>query len=286
MWRRASMPPSTSRHVYCFCLLAWADQDFGSSDLVCTLLALINTFAWLPQWHLKFTSYPILPSNQVVTSQGDETYFKIKRSTKLSKLQGAYASKVGKDVGSIRLAVIWPHILSSELKINRFLYDGSRINDDDTPASLEMEDNGTCFSLFSSHRCSNFFLSFFSTDTIDVMVERMSQLLDAYAITYHMSWNRGWRVIIIKMLLFSEIRLLSTTIWSCQLLLHQLKSSKSWCWLGLMSLPVIWSADYLRFLILQYLVGSYSLIRSGVRSGALHPVLTHSSDTEIDIVLG
>lgn len=40
---------------------------------------------------------------QVVTSQGDETYFKIKRSTKLSKLQGAYASKVGKDVSSIRL---------------------------------------------------------------------------------------------------------------------------------------------------------------------------------------
>lgn len=71
---------------------------------------------------------------KVVTSQGDETYFKIKRSTKLSKLQGAYASKVGKDVGSIR-----------------FLYDGSRINDDDTPASLEMEDN----------------------DTIDVMVEQV-----------------------------------------------------------------------------------------------------------------
>jgi len=45
-------------------------------------------------------------SCQVVTSQGDETYFKIKRSTKLSKLQGAYASKVGKDVSSIRL-VLW-----------------------------------------------------------------------------------------------------------------------------------------------------------------------------------
>lgn len=29
-------------------------------------------------------------------------YFKIKRTTKLSKLQGAYANKVGKDVGSIR----------------------------------------------------------------------------------------------------------------------------------------------------------------------------------------
>ncbi|KAJ7123836.1 small ubiquitin-related modifier [Mycena crocata] len=71
---------------------------------------------------------------KVVSSQGEEVFFKIKRSTKLSKLQGAYASKVGKDVGSIR-----------------FLYDGARINDDDTPASLDMEDN----------------------DTIDVMVEQV-----------------------------------------------------------------------------------------------------------------
>ena len=39
---------------------------------------------------------------QVVSSAGEEVFFKIKRSTKLSKLQGAYASKVGKDVSSIR----------------------------------------------------------------------------------------------------------------------------------------------------------------------------------------
>jgi len=39
---------------------------------------------------------------QVVSSTGDEVFFKIKRSTKLSKLQGAYANKVGKDVNSIR----------------------------------------------------------------------------------------------------------------------------------------------------------------------------------------
>lgn len=32
---------------------------------------------------------------------------------------------------------------------NRFLYDGTRINDDDTPQSLEMEDNGTVLPLFS-----------------------------------------------------------------------------------------------------------------------------------------
>ncbi|KAI0795869.1 ubiquitin-like protein [Abortiporus biennis] len=71
---------------------------------------------------------------KVVTQTGEEVFFKIKRNTKLSKLQGAYANKVGKDVGSIR-----------------FLYDGNRVNDTDTPASLDMEDN----------------------DTIDVMVEQV-----------------------------------------------------------------------------------------------------------------
>ncbi|PPR02561.1 hypothetical protein CVT24_001942 [Panaeolus cyanescens] len=71
---------------------------------------------------------------KVATAAGEEVFFKIKRSTKLSKLQGAYANKVGKDVSSIR-----------------FLYEGVRINDDDTPASLDMEDN----------------------DTIDVMVEQV-----------------------------------------------------------------------------------------------------------------
>ncbi|KAI0033206.1 small ubiquitin-like modifier [Vararia minispora EC-137] len=82
----------------------------------------------------KIEEGPNAPINvKVVSATGEEVFFKIKRSTKLSKLQGAYANKVGKDVGSIR-----------------FLYDGSRINDDDTPSSLEMEDN----------------------DTIDVMVER------------------------------------------------------------------------------------------------------------------
>ncbi|KAJ8585083.1 small ubiquitin-related modifier [Rhizopogon salebrosus TDB-379] len=78
---------------------------------------------------------------KVVSSTGDEVFFKIKRNTKLSKLQGAYATKVGKDVSSIR-----------------FLYDGARINDDDTPASLDMEDN----------------------DTIDVMVEQVGGSSSAY----------------------------------------------------------------------------------------------------------
>ena len=45
--------------------------------------------------------------SKVVSSQGDEVYFKIKRSTELSKPQGSYANKVGKDVGSIRYVVFF-----------------------------------------------------------------------------------------------------------------------------------------------------------------------------------
>jgi len=71
---------------------------------------------------------------KVVTSTGDEVFFKIKRNTKMSKLKGAYAQRVGKDVQTIR-----------------FLYDGERLGEEDTPASLEMQDG----------------------DTIDVMVEQV-----------------------------------------------------------------------------------------------------------------
>jgi len=62
------------------------------------------------------------------------------------------------------------------------LYDGNRINDDDTPASLEMEDNGrytpsslppfpTLFSLLLRRADPKSFVGG-RTDTIDVMVER------------------------------------------------------------------------------------------------------------------
>ena len=44
----------------------------------------------------------VLVVAQVVTQTNEEVFFKIKRNTKLSKLQGAYANKVGKDVSSIR----------------------------------------------------------------------------------------------------------------------------------------------------------------------------------------
>lgn len=52
---------------------------------------------------------------------------------------------------------------------DRFLYDGTRINDDDTPTSLDMEDNGTPFlPLLPRPVLTPALLA----DTIDVMVER------------------------------------------------------------------------------------------------------------------
>ncbi|KIM78359.1 hypothetical protein PILCRDRAFT_824568 [Piloderma croceum F 1598] len=63
---------------------------------------------------------------RVESSTGEEVFFKIKRNTKLSKLSGAYATKVGKDLGTFR-----------------FLYDGERITNEDTPDTLDMEDNDT-----------------------------------------------------------------------------------------------------------------------------------------------
>ncbi|KAJ9099718.1 hypothetical protein QFC20_005596 [Naganishia adeliensis] len=57
------------------------------------------------------------------TFYGNEVFFKIKRTTKLNKLKNAYADRVGKQVNSIR-----------------FFYDGRRVQDEDTPESLELED--------------------------------------------------------------------------------------------------------------------------------------------------
>ncbi|EED87825.1 predicted protein, partial [Thalassiosira pseudonana CCMP1335] len=54
---------------------------------------------------------------------GEETYFKIKKTTKMKKIMDAYAQRKGINRTSVR-----------------FLLDGDRITDDDTPKTLEIED--------------------------------------------------------------------------------------------------------------------------------------------------
>eukprot|EP00472_Partenskyella_glossopodia_P014636 CAMPEP_0197523734 /NCGR_PEP_ID=MMETSP1318-20131121/8608_1 /TAXON_ID=552666 /ORGANISM="Partenskyella glossopodia, Strain RCC365" /LENGTH=89 /DNA_ID=CAMNT_0043076523 /DNA_START=47 /DNA_END=316 /DNA_ORIENTATION=+ len=60
---------------------------------------------------------------KVKSQDGNEVFFKVKKSTSFKRLMEAYCSKVGAEFGSVR-----------------FLFDGERIDPDKTPAHLNMED--------------------------------------------------------------------------------------------------------------------------------------------------
>lgn len=74
---------------------------------------------------------------KVVSQDGVEVFFKIKRSTHLKKLMDAYSKRQGLSPASVR-----------------FVFDGDRLNGNETPDSLEMADQ----------------------DTIDVLVEQTGGL--------------------------------------------------------------------------------------------------------------
>lgn len=58
---------------------------------------------------------------RVVAQDGTEIYFKIKQNTPLRKLMGAYCNKLGKDPNSVR-----------------FMFNGQRILDEQTPAAVRI----------------------------------------------------------------------------------------------------------------------------------------------------
>jgi small ubiquitin-related modifier len=58
-----------------------------------------------------------------LTQTGEETFFKIKKTTKMSKVFETYAQRKGVQAASLR-----------------FLLDGERILDDQTPKMLELDD--------------------------------------------------------------------------------------------------------------------------------------------------
>merc|ERR1712166_460076 len=60
---------------------------------------------------------------KVKSPDGNEVYFKVKKSTQFSKVMSAYCKKVGADMDNVR-----------------FLFDGQRIRPDHTPEDLDMED--------------------------------------------------------------------------------------------------------------------------------------------------
>lgn len=61
---------------------------------------------------------------KVVGQDNSEVHFKVKMTTSMSKLKKCYSERQGVPVNSLR-----------------FLFDGRRINDDETPKALEMEND-------------------------------------------------------------------------------------------------------------------------------------------------
>ena len=62
-------------------------------------------------------------SLKVKSQDGNEVFFKVKKTTTFSKVMNAYCKKVGADMESVR-----------------FLFDGQRLRPEQTPADLDMED--------------------------------------------------------------------------------------------------------------------------------------------------
>jgi hypothetical protein len=60
--------------------------------------------------------------NIKVTDGNNEVFFKIKRSTKLDKLMRAFCERQGKDLSTVR-----------------FLFDGDKVNDGDTPEKVSRQ---------------------------------------------------------------------------------------------------------------------------------------------------
>jgi len=60
---------------------------------------------------------------RVKDQTGEETYFKVKKSTRMEKVFNAYAQRKGVSASALR-----------------FLLDGQRINNDQTPKLLDLED--------------------------------------------------------------------------------------------------------------------------------------------------
>jgi small ubiquitin-related modifier len=71
---------------------------------------------------------------KVKSQDGNEVFFKVKKTTQLGKLMNAYCSRVGKDPSTVR-----------------FLFDGERIQPEATPEQLDMEDEDEIDAMVEQH---------------------------------------------------------------------------------------------------------------------------------------
>jgi small ubiquitin-related modifier len=82
----------------------------------CAESNVIITLHYIYLHHSTFTA-------TIDRKSGEETFFKVKKHTKMSKIFNAYASRKGVDASSLR-----------------FLLDGENVEPDSTPKMLELED--------------------------------------------------------------------------------------------------------------------------------------------------
>ena len=86
---------------------------------------------------------------KVVGQDSNEIHFRVKQTTQMGKLKKSYSERVGVPVTSLRWVSISTKTIGilcftlfytlSSVAMHRFLFDGRRINDDETPKALEME---------------------------------------------------------------------------------------------------------------------------------------------------
>ncbi|CAB4061111.1 SUMO [Lepeophtheirus salmonis] len=97
--------------------------NFKSSGSLCRLFFSLESPLFLGKWKMSEnkdeTEYIKL---KVVGQDSNEIHFRVKMSTQMGKLKKSYSERVGVPLSSLR-----------------FLFDGRRINDDETPKALEME---------------------------------------------------------------------------------------------------------------------------------------------------
>merc|ERR1712137_580527 len=71
---------------------------------------------------------------KVKSQDGNEVYFKVKKTTHLKKLMNAYCNRVGKEINTVR-----------------FLFDGERIQPESTPNYLDIEDEDEIDAMVEQH---------------------------------------------------------------------------------------------------------------------------------------
>ena len=73
---------------------------------------------------------------KVVGQDSNEIHFRVKQTTQMGKLKKSYSERVGQ---SWITSVMFSSQVGVPVTSLRFLFDGRRINDDETPKALEME---------------------------------------------------------------------------------------------------------------------------------------------------